>query len=121
MDTILQTITQSDLKDNPQHTQQQALAALEDGHVLFLPEHCPTIDRKQRILLEPDILDGKHKNLSFDMRRNRLGGMNTKLKKSTTESFLHDFMNQYAVYAHQLIGEALPFYQKGIFPGRFHD
>ncbi len=119
MNTILQEITQTDLQQNRLTVQQEALQSLETGKVLFLPEHCPsTINVEKRALLEADILDGKHKNLSFDANRQKLGGMNPQLKNSSHEMFLYEFMNQYVSYTQELIRTLLPFYQEAVILGR---
>jgi len=119
MNSQLQEITQNDLQQNRLSVQQEALQSLESGKVLFLPEHCPAaINVDKRAFLEPDILDGKHKNLSFDAKRQKLGGMNPQLKNSSHETFLYEFMNQYVSYTQALIHTLLPFYQDAVILGR---
>ena len=113
MSTVLHTpndASASSLQDN--------LQSLEEGKILYLPNTAPEVDSTKRDALEADILDGKHKNLSFDAKKNRLGGLNKKLIGTKQEEFLHAFMDDYSQYAFQLLCTYLPFYQDALLWGR---
>ncbi|MFI4918415.1 MAG: Kdo hydroxylase family protein [Legionellales bacterium] len=97
-----------------QINQQESIMALESGRVLFFPEYFfSSIDP---FLMSESILDGSHKNISYDYVRNKLGGYqknNTELK-----SKLEPFMRGYAEFAFQLIQSALPAYAPHVQWGR---
>ena len=118
MNSMIYSVPDTQLNESTILIQQQSLKSLEEGKVLFIPEHSLNIDIKHRPWLEPDILDGKHKNLSFDARRQSLGGMHPRLKNSEQETFLFEFMNQYVSYSYDLIRNLLPSYQDAIILGR---
>lgn len=89
-----------------QINQEQSIYNLESGQVLFFPDHAySTIEP---LLMSPDILDGKHKNISYDYKKNKLGGFNSDL--NGIESQLQPLMQGYATFAFDLIQKALPAY-----------
>jgi hypothetical protein len=80
--------------------------ALEEGHILFFPEYSYTCSDLS--LLSDTILDGRHKNVSYDYQRNKLGGYRKDEAELGTQ--LIPLMKGYAEFAHQLIEKALPSY-----------
>lgn len=85
--------------------QEQSINSLESGQILFFPQLCfSSIDP---ILLSPDILDGKHKNIAFNYKTNTLGGFN---KALNLEQKLYPMMQGYAQFAYELIQKTLPSY-----------
>jgi len=86
--------------------QQESIDVLEAGQVLFFPEHFfSTVDPS---LMTETILDGQHKNVSYDYKKNKLGGY--KKDMVNLQSKLETFMRGYAEFAQQLIQSALPSY-----------
>jgi len=86
--------------------QKDSIASLEAGKVLFFPDHYfSAIDQS---LMSATILDGHHKNVSYDYKSKKLGGYQ-KDHNSLYER-LEPFMRAYALFAHALINSALPSY-----------
>ena len=57
--------------------QEEAISALEQGEVVCLPKLAfPLLDGEEA-LLDPQLCDGRSKNISFDPSTGRLGGLNT--------------------------------------------
>ncbi len=86
--------------------QEKSINLLETGQVLFFPEYY--FSKSDQSLMTDEILDGKHKNVSFDYKRNKLGGYNT--ENIGLHEKLEQFMRGYAEFAQQLIQSALPSY-----------
>ncbi len=85
---------------------EECTAALEQGSILFFPEYAlPYIDPT---LLSDKILDGKHKNISYDYQRHKLGGFNKK-QGELSEKLAH-LLKDYAEFAHHLVAQTLPEY-----------
>ncbi|MCC5792671.1 MAG: Kdo hydroxylase family protein [Legionellaceae bacterium] len=118
MTTVLHTVSKAELSGNVALCTSQCLQALEEGKVIFLPEHTPAVSPQMRPKLEANILDGKHKNLSFDVQRQTIGGLNPLMKGQTQAQFLLHFMNDFANYAKGLVTQILPFYQEALIWGR---
>jgi hypothetical protein len=96
---------------------QQAVTYLEAGGVLYLPSYSFQFELpEQEKLLSETILDGKHKNVSFDYSTKKLGG--THPDNAELSSLLRLLMQRYANYARQLIDTLLPRYQSHLTWGR---
>src|SRR3989338_8960674 len=93
---------------------QDAINALEQGKVLYYPEYSFQLHDHEQPLLTDSLLDGKHKNISFDYRTGKLGGCNQDAKTS----LLNEFMLRYALFAHKLLVHSLPHYEKYLIWGR---
>ncbi|MCW8418983.1 Kdo hydroxylase family protein [Fluoribacter dumoffii] len=85
---------------------QQSINQLEEGKVLFFPEYF--FSSVDSVLLSEHILDGSRKNVSYDIRTQKLNAY----KKETSElaTKLTVMMHGYAEFAHQLIQKVLPSY-----------
>ena len=57
--------------------QDAALSALEQGEVAVLPKLAFPLQDGEESLLDPQICDGRSKNVSFDPSTGRIGGLNT--------------------------------------------
>lgn len=94
------------VQDIEEINQQDSIHALEHGKILFYPDYYfTTLDQS---LMTDSILDGHHKNVSFDYQRNTLGGY--KKEVAGIDNKLHYFMKGYAEFAWQLIQNSLPSY-----------
>lgn len=86
--------------------QRESIDALEGGCVLFFPEHFfSAVDSS---LMTEAILDGQHKNVSYDFKLNKLGGYNK--EESHLKSKLESLMRGYALFAQELVQKTLPSY-----------
>lgn len=101
--------------DNEQ--KQQALTALETGRVVYFPHYSFSQEKDiPQELLSPAILDGKHKNVSFNYQNSKLGGMRRKNKDLATA--LRSLMHGYALFAKDCIDQLFPFYSQSLHFGR---
>lgn len=94
-----------------------ALQSLEAGKVIYLPNYSFSLQTAEtEQLLTETILDGKHKNVSFDYRKKHLGGC--RQHESVLSTTLEAFMQRYAEFAKQLVDTVLPQYQQALLWGR---
>lgn len=97
--------------------QKDAVQALESGKVVFLPNYF--FDSQQPYknkLFTEQLLDGKHKNISFDNRHQSLGGCDTTNQVLYNE--LKQLLKEYADFTYELISILFPTYVDGIKWGR---
>jgi 3-deoxy-D-manno-oct-2-ulosonic acid (Kdo) hydroxylase len=94
--------------------QAQALAALEEGSVLLLPDLAFDLGETEGKLLSPAIA-GNSKNVSFDINRGLLRG------SSADESqlpALRSMVQRFATSTRSLVANLLPRYESGLVQGR---
>lgn len=84
----------------------ESMRVLEAGQVLFFPDHAYPLSDSS--LLTENILDGKHKNLSYDYKKNKLGGFNQ--ERQGLAATLEVLMRGYAEFALDMIQATLPDY-----------
>ncbi|MGL5742336.1 MAG: Kdo hydroxylase family protein [Legionella sp.] len=89
-----------------QVNQQQSTHLLEEGKVLFFPEHFYSSVAPE--LLSEHVLDGSRKNVSYDIRNEKLSAYKKEIDGLETK--LTYMMHGYAEFAHQLIETVLPSY-----------
>jgi hypothetical protein len=95
-------------------TIETASAAIEAGHVLFLPKLPFTVEAGEGALFTPAIL-GSSKNASFDPASGRLGGTTATGRDAET---LGAFMHRFSEAAAALVGQLMPAYRDRITRGR---
>lgn len=100
-------------QNKEQINHEQSIKVLEEGQVLFFPEHHFSFFDSS--LMTPNILDGKHKNVGYDYKKKKLGGY---AKNSGVEKILEKTMRSYAEFAFQLIQATLPHYVPNLQWGR---
>lgn len=88
--------------------------ALESGKILFFPEHFYT-NFSPNLMCE-SILDARHKNVSYDYKKNKLGAY--KKEDPNLEGQLLQLMRGYAEFSMQLIEQILPSYAPHLQWGR---
>lgn len=110
MDDFLFTIEQP---DNLQHAK-QALPALEAGKIIYFPTHAMQLSAEEQPLLSNTILHPKHKNISYDITKQRIAG----ISHTDVSNRLQPFMHRYAIYARQLIDTLCPEYSHDLQWGR---
>lgn len=80
--------------------------ALEQGKILFFPEYYfPCLEPT---LMSESILDARHKNISYDYKKNKMGAFRQEIQG--LEATLLPFMRGYAEFAFDLVQKALPLY-----------
>ncbi len=93
---------------------QQAIEALEDGKVLFLPQLRFELDEAERVFLQP-VMKGNRKNISYDIATGEVRGG---VMEANEEARLRAMMYRFARSARDLIGSLLPRYETGLLQGR---
>jgi 3-deoxy-D-manno-oct-2-ulosonic acid (Kdo) hydroxylase len=115
MEEQLHILDNHDLENSNKLT----LAALEAGKIIYLPSYSfPLQSSEESKLFSDKILDGKHKNLSFDYRTQCLGGLLQKGDEHQLAMTLKDFMKRFAEFSKQLVDTILPQYQNFLQWGR---
>lgn len=93
-------------QNTEQINHQENLNSLEAGKILFFPEYYfSAVDSS---VMSESILDGTHKNVSYDYTRNKLGAFKKDI--SGLDSKLEHLMRGYAEFSQQLIKMSLPSY-----------
>jgi hypothetical protein len=84
MNNQLSTLEAKKLPSITEETKQQAMTSLESGNVIFFPSYYYALQQEEQALLSENILDPKHKNISYDYRNQRLAGLNLSTYKSAS-------------------------------------
>lgn len=116
MNEPLYTLT-GDKLNTLQGNESSSCCALEQGKVIFLPNYFYQSALLDHSLLSDDLLDGKHKNISYDYRSEKIGGLNP---QCPGEIALHlkQFMADFALFAKTLVDTLLPIYSDSLQWGR---
>lgn len=115
MDKSCFTLDVDTLSSVDDATKHESLYQLESGRVLYFPTHTFALFPEEQALLTDTLLDGSHKNVSFDIRHEKLSGYN---KTHQQASLLKPFMHRYALFAKELISTLIPEYQDALRWGR---
>lgn len=118
MDDYLHTILNENLDRLDPTIKQQALTSLESGKVVYLPNHFFSMLPNERRLLTESVLDPKHKNISYDYRRQRVAGLIKADLQSTVSTTMQQFMHRYAEFSKQLLDTLIPQYSTALVWGR---
>lgn len=84
---------------------EESTLLLEEGNILFFPGHF--LSCSEPALMSESILDGTHKNVSYDYQKNKLGAFN---KALNLDKQLEHLMCSYAEFSLGLIKTTLPTY-----------
>ena len=117
MDEQLFTINEKSTCSLNDAVKQQAIHSLESGKVIYFPTYSFILKDEERALLSDAILDPKHKNISYDYKRQRLGGLATHNSRIAPTNVMQ-FMKRYAEFSKQLVDATLPQYSNAIQWGR---
>lgn len=112
----LYTIQASDLDAISPHIIPHAVTALESGQIIYCPQYPFTLHQDERKLLSDSILHPKHKNISYDYKKNKIAGLAH--SSSDLSNLASSFMHRFAEYAQQLISTLIPQYQTHLIWGR---
>lgn len=90
---------------------------LENGRIVYLPDlffKLETLEEEK--LISANILNIKHKNISYDYKKNKLAGLAAEHQhlSETTQKFMHRF----ALFAKDLINKLCPEYKTHLIFGR---
>ncbi len=93
----------------------QAITALENGQVVYLPRYAFSLTELEKPLLDPDILSGKRKNISYDYQKTLLAGYD---EAYPLKLVLQNMMHRYADFSYQLVATLFPQYTDDLIWGR---
>jgi hypothetical protein len=95
--------------------QNSAAKALEEGKVLYLPHLAFNLSTEEKLFLSPHKADPKKKNISYDIRSDRLAGANCSEEELIQ---LKAMIKRYAVQSRQLLEKLIPGYKQHLFQGK---
>jgi hypothetical protein len=116
MDERLFTINEKNACSLNDAVKQQAIQSLESGKVIYFPAYSFVLKDEEQALLSETILDPKHKNISYDYQKQRLGGLT--INAAIDSPIVMQFMQRFAEFSKQLIDTTLPQYSKAMKWGR---
>lgn len=87
--------------------QDRAVKALEAGKVLYFPQLAFPLLHNELLFLSPKITDPKKKNISFDIRNNRLAGA---VCNEDQETELKQMIQRYATMSRKFLEALIPNY-----------
>lgn len=118
MDDCLHTVFTENIHNLQSLTKNESISSLESGKVMYFPDYSFAVYENEQSLLSESILDPKHKNISYDYLRQRLGGLATKNQPTALPALTQTFMHRFAEYAKDLIDTVLPQYTTDMRWGR---
>lgn len=92
-----------------------ATAELEPGGLLLLPKLAFELSPAELALLDPRLLSGSRKNISYDLGRDRLAGI---AEGEPQRKLLHGLVRRYAESSRALVDALFPHYQPALVQGR---
>lgn len=95
--------------------QQKAIKSLENGKVIFLPNLPFELSSEEQLFLTPTIADPKSKNVSYDIRSRKMGGV---AKDFSQASLLQEMLHRYAIYSKRLMDHLFPHYTRYLIQAR---
>lgn len=95
--------------------QQQAITALEDGKVVFLPHLAFNMLNHEQTFLSPQLCNGSRKNVSYDLRTNTLRGID---QQATNIPALQNMMQRYSKASQKLLTDLFPQYNSHVVHAR---
>lgn len=118
MNERLYTLKISHLNELNTEETKQAISSLESGKVIYLPNYPFTRQKDDAQLLSDKLLDGSHKNISFDYSRKKLGAFNALPDVANSKEALQQFMQRFAEFAKELVNQVCPHYKNALVWGR---
>lgn len=91
----------------PQQIQNKAIQSLENGRVLYFPSLPFSLLENEYSFLSPEKVDPKSKNVSYDMRKDRLAGT---LYEEKEAAELKAMIKRYALKSRQFLERLIPHY-----------
>lgn len=119
LNELLYTLSHSDMTTMAKKDKEESIEALESGQILFFPDfYFKPFNKEISELFSASILDNKHKNVSYDIQKGKLGGLQPKNLNGELGKEMKSFMHAYAGFARELIDNVLPQYRTNLLWGR---
>lgn len=99
----------------PHEVQERAVNALENGQVLFLPNLPFELLENEKIFLSTAKVDPKSKNVSYDIKQDRLAGT---LHEGSKKHELKEMIRRYAVASKTVLLQLIPHYSDSLIQGK---
>lgn len=93
----------------------RATMSLENGKVLFFPALPFLLSEEENVLLNPEKVDPKRKNISYDIKNDHLGGS---LFGENEERLAKAMIKRFAVSSRKLIDQLIPHYKETLIQAR---
>lgn len=91
----------------PEELKNRAIEALENGKVVFFPSLSFQLHQNENEFLNPEKVDPKRKNISYDICKDSLGGT---LCKGEEAEHLKKMVKRYAVTSRNFLEQLIPYY-----------
>jgi hypothetical protein len=114
MDECLYQVELTDFSSLSSSSQNHATVALERGQVVYLPKVVFALHPEEEALLTTSILSSGHKNISFDVQKQRISGLDDLQQRDLA----HAMMQRYTAFSRELIAGLFPAYADAIRWGR---
>ncbi len=114
----LYTINSKNLLSLDDTIKKNATLSLESGQSIFFPDYSFTLTPEEHPLLSEHILKPKHKNISYDITKQKLAGLRTPHQPGTLPATTQAFMHRFALFSKNMIDQVLPQYTSAIHWGR---
>lgn len=108
----IETLTLDNIDDK---IKKNIISSLEEGKIIYLPNHSIELSPKDSNLLSESILDKNTKNISYDYKKNKLSGLN---KATNMQDDMQELMHRYALFTRDLVSVLLPDYLPHLIWGR---
>lgn len=92
-------------------TRRKAMQSLEEGKILYMPSLSFALQKKENLLLTQPKLNPKRKNISYDLKSDRLA--KTSYNDEESEQ-LKEMLQRYALLSSKFLKRLLPFYKLSI-------
>ena len=103
-------------KSFPAEIQQHAIQSLESGHILYLPELAFSLSQEETYFLSPAYADPHSKNIGYHPLQKKLWGV--QCLDDEERVCLKKMLDRFSHYAHLLLKNLLPLYDKQLTMGR---
>jgi len=95
----------------PEEVRNKAVHALENGKVLYFPKLAFPLNLHEQLFLSPEIIAPKSKNISYEIRRDRLAGA---IYSGEDGLLLKEMIRRYALTSRQFLEKLIPHYSSSL-------
>lgn len=115
MENLLYTINDKNHQKIDNAEKQNMLNALEEGKIIYLPNHYLAANHAENQLLTESILANGSKNISYNYSNGKIAGV---AKSNPLIMNMQQFMHRYALFSKHLVDSILPHYTSNLIWGR---
>lgn len=115
MEELLYTVNDKNHHKIDDITKQNMLSSLEEGKIIYFPNHYLAANPDESELLIESILAKGSKNISYDYSKGKIAGV---AKSNFLIMNMQQFMHKYALFSKHLIDNTIPHYSSNLIWGR---